>query len=412
MGGYALAVPRAILDHSCIHIVRRPTGYSKASQKQSLLITKNGMHHSTIFTLKRSIKAIAILMAIVTGQFVYGQTDKDKAVEKEKVAIQLIETEKVDESIFLLEEAQKLDPTSYDIPYELAYAHYLRKEYIQTITILEKIENHKDVTDRLYQLLGNSYDTIKKGNKAVEVYEKGLKKFPNSGYIYLESGILQYNKREDSKALNFFEKGIEVAPELASNYYWAAKIFCNSTEEVWGMIYGELFMNLERNSERTAEISKLLFDTYKNGIRITGDYSFSVSFSKNSTININDRRKPETMKLPFGSGVYEQTLMSSMLSVKSIDMHTLDSIRSNFVDNYYLKGYNKTYPNILFSYQKKVKEAGYIEAYNHWILMKGDEYSFDNWLSVNKAKWESFRKWFNANRLTINSTNKFFRGQY
>jgi len=370
------------------------------------------MHHSTNFTLKISIKTIVFLIFTAIGQFVYGQTDKEKAEDKGKEAVRLMENEKVDESILLLEEAQKLDPASFDIPYELAYAHYLRKEYTQAITILEKIENHKNATDRLYQLLGNSYDNIKKGNKAVEVYEKGLKKFPNSGYIYLESGILQYNKREDIKALNFFEKGIEVAPELASNYYWAAKIFCRSTEEVWGMIYGELFMNLERNSERTAEISKLLFDTYKNKIKITGEYTFSVSFSKNSTINSNDLKKPDKMKLPFGSGIYEQTLMISMLTVKSIDMNSLDSIRSNFVDNYYLKGYNKTYPNVLFSYQKKVKEAGHLEAYNHWILMKGDEAGFDNWLSTNKVKWESFRKWFGANGLKLDNSNKFFRGQY
>jgi len=101
-----------------------------------------------------------------------------------------------------------------------------------------------------------------------------------------------------------------------------------------------------------------------------------------------------------------------MLTVKSIDMNTLDSIRSNFVDNYYLKGYNKTYPNALFSYQKKVKEAGHIEAYNHWILMKGDEDGFDSWLSANKGKWESFRKWFAGNGLKLNNSNKFFRGQY
>lgn len=39
-------------------------------------------------------------------------------------------------------------------------------------------------------------------------------------------------------------------------------------------------------------------------------------------------------------------------------------------------GHDKEYPNILFSFQKQVKDAGHIEAYNHWILMKGDEEAF------------------------------------
>lgn len=261
-------------------------------------------------------------------------------------------------------------------------------------------------------MLGNSYDNIKKTKKAIEVYERGLKKFPNSGNLYLELGVMHLDDKDMNIALSYFEKGIEVAPTFPSNYFWASKIFCKTTEEVWGMIYGEIFMNLERNSKRTAEISKLLYDTYKSEIKFTGENSFSVSFSKNSTLNIRDLANPGKMKLPFGVGVYEPTLMFSMLSIKSIDINSLDNMRSSFVDNYFLKGNDKIYPNVLFSYQKQVKDAGHIEAYNHWVLMKGDEDGFSNWMNSNKEKWDSFVKWFTDNGMKIDETNKFNRMQY
>lgn len=210
----------------------------------------------------------------------------------------------------------------------------------------------------------------------------------------------------------FYELGIEAEPKFPSNYYRAARIYCNSDEEVWGMIYGEIFMNLERNTDRTAEISKLLYNTYKSEITFTNDTSFSVSFSRNATINIGDLKNLKKMKLPFGVGVYEPTLMLSMLEVKTIDLNTLDHIRTNFVTNYFERGQNKTYPNLLFTYQKKVKEAGRLEAYNHWILMKGDEVAFDQWHTANNTKWDSFTKWFSANGLKIDNDNKFYRGQY
>jgi tetratricopeptide (TPR) repeat protein len=358
--------------------------------------------------MKNLIKTIGLFLFILVGQFCFGQNINDKLNQ----AIKLMDSGKVDESIALLEDGRKLEPERFDYPYEMAYAYYLKGDYKESIKILEKIENHKLVTDRLFQLLGNSYDNIKKPKKAIEAYEKGLKKFPNSGNLYLELGVMHLDDKDINFALSYFEKGIEVAPTFPSNYFWASKLFCKTTEEVWGMIYGEIFMNLERNSKRTAEISKLLFDTYKSEIKFTGENSFSVSFSKNSTINISDLANPVKMKLPFGVGVYEPTLMFSMLSTKSIDINSLDNIRSSFVDNYFLKGNDRTYPNVLFSYQKQVKDAGHIEAYNHWVLMKGDEDGFSNWMNSNKEKWDSFVKWFTDNGMKIDETNKFYRMQY
>lgn len=49
-----------------------------------------------------------------------------------------------------------------------------------------------------------------------------------------------------------------------------------------------------------------------------------------------------------------------------------------------------------------------MEAYNHWILMKGDEDAFGIWMNSNKEKWDNFVKWFTDNGLKstnqINST--------
>jgi tetratricopeptide (TPR) repeat protein len=358
--------------------------------------------------MRNTIKTIGLFLFLIAGQICYGQNTNEKLNE----AIKLMDNGKVDESITLLQEGMKLEPDRFDYPYEMAYAYYLKSNYEESIKILEKIEKHPSVSNVLFQLLGNSYDSMKNSTKAIEVYERGLKKFPNSGNLYLELGVIHLKDENKNAALTYFEKGIEMAPAFPSNYYWASKIFCSSTEEVWGMIYGELFMNLERNSKRTAEISKLLFDTYKGEIKFNGENPVSVSFSKNSTVNIKDLTDPSNVKLPFGVGVYEPTLIISILSAKIIDINSLDIIRSNFIDTYFSKGFDKSYPNTLFSYQKRVKDAGHFEAYNHWILMKGDEEAFGTWMNANKEKWDNFVKWFGENGLKINNSNKFNRGQY
>ncbi|HON19812.1 MAG TPA: tetratricopeptide repeat protein [Bacteroidales bacterium] len=362
--------------------------------------------------MRNKIKTIGLIMFIIIGQITYGQSNKEKALEKGITAIQLMDNGNINESIKLLKEAQKLDPDRLAYPYELAYAHYLKEDYKKAIKILEKHINHKEVNERLFQLLGNSYDMIGKSEKAFEIYDKGLEKFPNSGMIHLEKGNVYWGKKEYIEALSFYEKGIEIDPAFPSNYYRAALIYCNSTEEVWGMIYGEIFMNLERNSKRTAEISKLLFDTYKKEIKFTSDTSFSVSFSKNALINITDLQDSGEIKLPFGIGIYEPTLMLAMINEKSIDLNSLDRIRTNFVEIYFKNGNDKKYPNILFEYQNEILKAGHLEAYNHWILMKGDEDAFDAWYSSNPEKWDNFVKWFTDNKLELDNSNKFYSGQY
>jgi hypothetical protein len=358
------------------------------------------------------MKNTILVILFIFSTSVFGQSPKEKAHELAIEAIDLMESGEIEKSIELLEQAQDLDPSNIDIPYEMAYANYLGENFKESIKILKKLTKHKDVSDRIWQMLGNSYDMDGETENAIGAYEKGLKKFPNSGLLYVERGIMEMKKEDYNNAMSFFEKGIEKDPDFPSNYYWASRLYLSSTEEVWGMIYGEIFMNLERNSERTAFISKLLFDTYKSEIQFTNDTSISVSFSKNNTITLEDLSNPESFRLPFGVGVYEPTLLLSIVNEKSIDLESLHRIRSEFVKQYFKKNQDDTYPINIFFYQKRLADKGHLEAYNHWILMKGDEAGFGIWKENNQDKWNAFIDWFQDNPLVITEKNQFFTGQY
>lgn len=355
--------------------------------------------------MSKKIKAIAVVILLAVVQVSFAQTANER---KAYEAIELMDNGEYDKSLKLLEEARKLDPKNIVYPYEIAYANYLRGDYKTAIKTLRPLLKHPDVYDIVYQLLGNSYSMDGQRKKAIQTYEKGIKLFPNSGKLYLERGNMELLVKEYGKALSYYEKGIEADPAHPSNYYWASKIYCATTEEVWGMIYGEIFMNLERNTRRTAEISKLLFNIYKSEITFS-DSSTIVSFSQNASISLSSIAD---MKLPYGVGVYEPTLILSMLGVEEINLSTLNEIRSNFVDNYFKKEHNKKYPNVLFDYQKQIKDAGHMEAYNYWILMMGDEEGFVAWQSANQEKWESFVEWFNSHQLQIDENSKFHSSQY
>lgn len=351
-----------------------------------------------------------------------GQTNAEKAREKVAEAVKIMDSGKPAASIPVLEEAQKLDPDNIDIPYEIAYATYMMEDYKGARDMLKKLTRRDGAGPNVYQLLGNSYDLLEEPKKAISTYDDGLKLFPEAGNLYLERGVMEMKTKDYEKALQFFEKGIEMAPMFASNYYWAARIFCTSTQvEVWGMMYGEIFMNLERNTARTAHISKLLFDTYKSEITFPNDTSVSVSFCKKTsvTISLSANASPEELakqlsniKLPFGTTMYEPALSVAMVGDRTIDLASLNRIRTRFLDVYEQMGFQKKAPVVLFDFQREAREAGHLEAYNYWILSEGDKVAFNHWKLANDDKWIRFVDWFGEHQIQITADNKFNMAKY
>jgi tetratricopeptide (TPR) repeat protein len=362
-------------------------------------------------TMNNLFKLAGFLLLLAVAPFGYGQDNKEAALAKTKQAIKLEDEEgKYDEAIKLLKEAQQLNPEDITYPYELSYAYSAKKEYKAAAEILEKLVNHKDVYGRIYQALGNAYDYQGMPGKAIETYKKGLEKFPGSGELYLELGNMDMMKKDYDKAIVYYENGIKADPKFPSNYYWAATLYCQSKEPVWGMLYGEIFMNLERSGKRTETISKLLFDTYKDRIKFT-DTSLVFSFSKDE-IDVSTIKDPKHMKLPFDMMVYEKNIALSVIGLKQIDINSLDLVRTHFVELYFKSDEPKEYPNVLFDYQQSIVKAGHFEAYNHWLLSKGDEDGFQAWYAKNKDKWSAFIKWYTDNKLALDDTHKFYRTQY
>src|SRR5690606_28824665 len=128
-------------------------------------------------------------------------------------------------------------------------------------------------------------------------YEEGMKIFPNAGNLYLERGNIYLDRGFHDEAIINYELGIKADPMFSSNYYRLALLSLNSDNKFSGLIYGEIFMNLERTSSRTIEMSKLLYDTYKNAITLK-DNKVEVSFCKNIVIKVNANNIEESLKLP------------------------------------------------------------------------------------------------------------------
>lgn len=366
---------------------------------------------------------------LATGVVAMAQTNRERAQVKVNEAIRLMDSGKPEASLPLLEEAIKLDPYDPDILYEKGFAYYKMKDYKAAVNIMQQLLKTNDPGYKVYQILGVCYDMQEDPENAIATYEEGMKHYPKAGRLYLERGLVALHAKKYVNALGIFERGIEMDPMYPSNYYWAAKLYCVATDmKFWGMIYGEIFVNLERHTKRTEEISKLLFDTYSRQISFPADSAPQSHFTGVAYISIPyvpdsgpdglladallTQSKKELPPSTYGADVYDPVMCKALAGERAIDLASLNRIRGRFLEQYAALGFQQKKPVVLFDFLREVKAAGHLEAYNYWTLSNGDLDAFAQWRLANNEKLMQYVAWKNEHPFLITEQNKFYMEKY
>lgn len=367
---------------------------------------------------------IIIAASVIASSTLHAQTEENRQRARElgREAIEAVDNGDLDKGFALLKQADSLDPTVPIYRYEQAYIHVVRKEYREALVLTEAILRDSAqsmmVGDVVYQLTGNCHDFLGDANKAVSFYAEGLKRFPNSGPLHLELGVMAFKENNIDEAVDIWEEGVRLAPEFPSNYYWAAKMFCASTEPLWGLLYGELFINLEPGSRRTEEISALLYRTYNRAVTIRKD---SISVDLSSNIIRLDTNNLKEFRIPFHIlyGLTFSVASAPVFTAKSLarpvvdtlTLADLDAIRQEFTTQWFAKEKNKSTrpPMTLFDFHKRLAEAGHFETYNYWLMSRGAQGEFDAWYAKNEKKFRSFVGWLRENHFRIDRDHVFSR---
>ena len=277
-----------------------------------------------------------------------------------------------DNAILVLNRALLGDPKNLDLEKDLAMAYYYKRDYAKALETVKPLLDRDDADVAVYQIGGNVYKALEEVKEADKMYKKGLKKVPNSGPLYSEYGELLWAKK-DFEAIKLWEKGIEVAPSFAGNYYNAALYYYYTKDKVWTLIYGEIFVNMEYLTDRATEMKKLLLQAYKEKL-----------------YNNIDNGKNEAKNSPFANAVLETFYKQASLVNKGINTETLNMVRTRFILDWY-KNHASKFPFRLFEYQQQLIREGMFEAYNQWLFGTVENLSaFDQWTKTNTEAYTKF----------------------
>jgi tetratricopeptide (TPR) repeat protein len=350
----------------------------------------------------RALQLISVFFLVIGFNPINAQNVKEMLDQ----AIEIMDAGKYDESIALLEACEKLDPRNYIYAYEIGLAQIRKQDYQSAIATLKRTLKFKNINSQVYQLLGNAYSYGGDPISAVKTYETGMKKFPNAGNLHLEKGNVLLYQKNYKEAIESYEKGISVDPMYPSNYYRLALVFMNSSDKLSGLVYGELFLNLEKSSERSLKMSELLFNTYKESVEFLDEGKTKINLC-DIIIEVKKLKKNDILELPFCAH-FTKSFILGISDFTEINLSSLAQIRINTVNDYFAKEPKK---NILLSHQKKMLEAGVFEAYSMYLFQMGSKAEFSDWLENNKEAFDTFVKWYTNpdNYLVITKENRFVR---
>lgn len=295
-------------------------------------------------------------------------------------------------AILLYNQAIKLEPNDVELRRDLAYAHYLNGTADKGREIINEVLKTDYADEQTFQIAAAIESKLGNNNKAKSVLNNGLKKYPKSALLYFNRGNLLSLEGKSRQAVQNFEDGIKADPNYAANYFALARQY-ESSNNLWSILYYEIFINLEPSSKKTAEAKSSLYKGY-----------------------INYFQKESTTQLPsFGTSgngpsgqsfdkVLTYLINKNVAAITSgINTESLSMLRTRIILDWNLS-YAGNYPFSLFSYYDRLLKAGHFEAYNQWLFGANENSTtFATWIKTNTAAYSDFEKWLNNNPLQLNS---------
>jgi tetratricopeptide (TPR) repeat protein len=340
--------------------------------------------------MKKVILLALITLSVGMGQAL-GQNDTIIVAKSLSLARQLMDRGLYDESIELVDDADRLDPARTAVySYERGLAQYLKEDYAAAIRSLSRAANFRDASVSVFEVLGDCYFVTGEFDLAFDTYLRGLDKYPESGSLYYGLGRIHFSELNYTSALDAFLEGIELDSSWPDNWFGAGAIYLSDDDKAFGMVDAETAVCLGPDSEFSEVTRQALMETYRTNIFFSPDSLPRLSFSA----PVGGRQGDLEISFP---KAYEMTLSRSVAGESTIDIPSLVKIRHRFVENWFAEGLNETHPSALLDYHRAIIEAGHFEAYNYWLFAPADPVAFDEWRFSNGEALEAFGEWFNQN---------------
>lgn len=300
-----------------------------------------------------------------------------------------------DAAIAKYREAEKLDPKSALVNYEIGFTYYTMRDLKKALPYLkkaEKLNKNARLVDAICNGLGSVYDDLKMPDSALATYRKGAKSNPNSYLIPFNAAITFLNMEKLDSAKVWIEKAVNNTKRHEGSYYIATIISQDRGDWLDLYSYGMYALLINKKSENKNILYTMLYRRAKNLITRDGE---------KVVVNINHSPSQK-------NGMHEAFLMTLGISLASDssshkDYTQVDSTRGKqmeflthiFTESIKLIADMKAYNNPLKSLYEGLVKNGFAEAFAYAICREIDRPTYAKWVIKNRETEKKMYDWLN-----------------
>jgi tetratricopeptide (TPR) repeat protein len=356
-------------------------------------------------------KSIALIFALAATLFAAPnatskaatKTSKAEAVKKlVDQGVQFHEQGQYDEAIAKYKEAEKKDPKSALVKYEMAFTYHAKRDLDKSLTYARAATKLKTdgIEENLYSLLGTVYDDKGMPDSALAVYREAFAKVPNSFNIPYNASITYMRMNNADSAYAWIKRSINNSRVHEGSHYYMG--FLASQMGKWPQFYA--YTMYSTFISKKAEIIR------DNLSRLYGRTK-SFVFVKDKKVEMNT---PKIKQADSDSTVNNEFLLAiqTMLVTDTLGKRKLydpDSTSAQQTE-FLIHILEKTIKLVAFTdeindpiqrfYQGLIRES-LVEAFIYSLCEPIDRPTFAQWLIKNRTEQARLYQWFNKEWLML-----------
>ncbi len=297
------------------------------------------------------------------------------------------------------EKALELDKDNLSALAEKSFSLLSLNKYDEAINFCKKAIQIHPKDSRLknvYVTYGNALDAAQETDKALDIYDEGIKAFPNYYQLYFNKGITLSSIKKYDEAIKCFQKSLVSNPNHASSNNALARLLYTENKIPSLFAFGR-FLILEPNSGRSKENAELLQKIMKANVEKTGENSLTINIdSKSLGDTTADGRKKEN-----NFSITEIT-MSMNAALDFDDKYSKKTDVENFIRKFetVCSSVSETqkdnfgfYWNYYVPYFIEMKNKKLIETFAYIALLSTEKPEVTNWIKSHKKETDKFYAW-------------------
>ena len=326
------------------------------------------------------------LFLLVSAGSLYSQTDEASLIAEGQA---LYDKGDYKAALAKYREVLKTDKNSPDANYETALTYYAMEDYKKAIEYCDNVIDYDmRYVDQAYSIKGSSLDMMDKPQDAIEVYKKGIKKFPDDYLLYYNLGLTSYNTNDYEAAEDALTKALKSNPEHASSHFLLGYLMYDEHQRIKSMLAFYNFLMLEPTGQRAGKAIDELDKLMNQGVTQTDD--------KSTTIMISGLDSKDDFKSA-------ELMLSLMVASKTMEENKDKSESELFCQNTKLlfstladmREKNKGFWwDFYVDFFDSLNDNENMEAFCHLIRLESDGIEAQNWLDTNKDKSDKLVKWY------------------